>query len=366
MTESPVRCPDAAAQHPDVASATAGTHGRWRAFAVLIALLLCAMLLSLGVGQVAISPSQVTGILLHHLGLPSPAPVDSIQDGVLWSLRLPRVLLGALVGCCLGMAGATLQGVLRNPLADPAVLGSSAGAALGTALMLVFGGAALGLAAALPAAVGGSLAATGVVYLLALRQGQADILTMVLAGVALNAIAAGVLGLLIAATNNAALSSVAYWELGSLAGATWNEVLVLALVAPIALVFLARWARALDLLAIGDHDAHYLGVRVGRARLILLAASSVLTAATVAAAGIVGFVGLVVPHVMRLILGPDHAAVLPASALSGALLLVLTDLLARTVAAPAEIPLGSLTALIGCPYFLWLLRHAHTLAGRQV
>jgi iron complex transport system permease protein len=274
------------------------------------------------------------------------------------------VLLGALVGGSLGLAGATLQGLLRNPLADPALLGSSSGAALGTVLLLLIAGPALGLAAMLPAAFCGSLLATGAVYLVALQQGRTEIMTMVLAGVVINALVAGVVGLLIAATNNAALNSVAFWELGSLSAATWDDVLVLAPLSLAGLLFLSRWTRALNLLAIGDRDARYLGVDVTRTRAILLAVVALLTAATVAVAGIVGFVGLVVPHLLRQVLGPDHTALLPASALGGALLVVVTDLLARTLAAPAEIPLGSLTAILGCPFFLWLLRRTHILPGQ--
>jgi iron complex transport system permease protein len=201
-------------------------------------------------------------------------------------------------------------------------------------------------------------------YLLAMHDGRPDMLTMVLAGIAVNAIVAGGVGLLISATNKAVLNSVAFWELGSLSGATWEDVQVTAPVALVGVLFLSRWARVLDLLATGDRDAHYLGVRVARSRVILLAATAVLTAAAVSTVGIVSFVGLVVPHLMRLLLGPGHAALLPASALAGAVLVVLVDLLARTLAAPAEIPLGSLTALLGCPYFIWLLRHAGTLRGR--
>jgi iron complex transport system permease protein len=322
------------------------------------------MLVSLGVGEVAIGPAAVAGILLRHLGWAGVGSFDSIQDGVLWTLRLPRVLLGALVGSSLGLAGATLQGLLRNPLADPALLGSSSGAALGTVLLLLIAGPALGLAAMLPAAFCGSLLATSVVYLVALHQGRTDVLTMVLAGVVVNALVAGVVGLLIAASNNAALNSVTFWELGSLAGANWDDVAVLAPLTLAGMLFLTRWTRALNLLSIGDRDARYLGVDVTRARAILLVVVSLLTAATVAVAGIVAFVGLVVPHLLRRALGPDYTALLPASALGGALLVVLTDMLARTLAAPAEIPLGSLTAILGCPFLLWLLRRGHILHSR--
>jgi iron complex transport system permease protein len=346
------------------AAAPPGRRGHWPVFACLCGALLGAMLLSLGMGEVAIGPAAVAGILLRHLGWTGAGSFDPIQDGVLWTLRLPRVLLGALVGGSLALAGATLQGLLRNPLADPALLGSSSGAALGTVLLLLIGGPALGLAALLPAACCGSLLATGAVYLLALHQGRTDVLTMVLAGVVVNALVAGVVGLLIAATNNAALNSITYWELGSLAGANWDDVAVLAPLTLGALLFLLRWTQALNLLAIGDRDARYLGVDVTRARAILLVVVSLLTAATVAVAGIVAFVGLVVPHLLRLVLGPDHTALVPASALGGAVLVVLIDLLARTLAAPAEIPLGSLTAILGCPFLLWLLRRGHVLHGR--
>jgi iron complex transport system permease protein len=366
VAELPVRRYNATSRRSGLA-ATLGASARTRlVFALLIATALAAILLSLGLGQIAISPAQVAAILLHHAGLGPATSFDTVQDGVLWSLRLPRVLLGALAGCCLGLAGATLQGLLRSPLADPGVLGCSAGAALGTVIMLAIAGAGVSVAAMLPAAAAGSLLATACVYLLSIQDGQPDVLTMILAGVAMNAIAAGVVGLLIAATNNAALNSVAFWELGSLSGATWEAVKVTAPVAVVGALFLSRWARVLDLLATSDTDAHYLGVHVARSRVILLATTALLTAGAVTTLGIVAFVGLIVPHLMRLLLGPSHSFVLPASALGGAILVVVVDLLARTLAAPAELPLGSLTALVGCPYFIWLLRHAGTLRGRPI
>ena len=321
----------------------------------LTLLLPASLLLGVGIGAVRIAPGDAIAILLHHLGIGSAAGVDPQEDAILWVIRLPRVLLGALVGGGLAVAGAALQGMFRNPLADPGLIGVSSGASLGAVAAIV-----LGLNALVPgglqllAFVGGVLTSLGV-YVLARHDGRTETVTLILTGVAVAAIVGAAIGLLLARADDADLRDVVFWSLGSLGGATWPLVAATApFVAVGALASCAR-ARELDLMTLGEREALHLGVDTERTRLLLILATSLATGAAVAAAGVISFVGLVVPHLVRLAVGPTHAIVLPASCLGGASLVVLADVAARTAAAPVELPLGVITSLAGGPFFLWLL-----------
>lgn len=328
----------------------------------LLALLAAALLLGVGIGAVRIGPGESITILLHHLGLGSGSGVDEQHDAILWIIRLPRVLLGALVGAALGVAGAALQGVFRNPLADPGLIGVASGASLGAVAAIV-----LGLTAAVPAglqlsAFAGGVVASLVVYALARYEGRTETVTLILTGVAVTAIAGAAIGLLIARADDAELRDIVFWSMGSLGGATWPLVGATAPLAAIGIAVACARARELDLMTLGEREARHLGVDTERARLVLVLALALATGAAVAAAGVVAFVGLVVPHLVRLAAGPAHAIVLPGSALGGAALVVLADVVARTAAAPVELPLGVITSLAGGPFFLWLLwrtRRAH-------
>jgi iron complex transport system permease protein len=345
----------------------AGTHARPRRRAhgllALVGLVALTALLAAGLGAVRIAPSQVLAILANRAGLPSPAAFDASQAAVLLHIRLPRIVLGALVGAALATAGATLQGLFRNPLADPGLLGVSSGAALAAAATIVLGRGALarlpaGAAPwALPvAALAGGLLATRAVAWFARGRGPSVATTMLLAGVAVNALAgAGTAWFTFAATD-AQLRSLTFWTLGSLGAASWASVLAAAPFLLVALVGLPRLARPLNAMLLGEAEAAHLGVSVARTRRAAVGLSALAVGASVAFVGVVGFVGLVVPHVVRLAAGPDHRTLLPASALLGASLLVLADLAARTVVVPAELPLGAVTAAAGAPFFLWLLR----------
>ena len=323
--------------------------------ASLIVLLAAALLLGVGVGAVAIGPQETIAIVLHHLGVDTGVRVDPQDDAILWIIRLPRVLLGALVGGALAVAGATLQGVFRNPLADPGLIGVASGASLGAVAAIVFG-----LTAVIPAglqlsAFAGGVVASLAVYALARYEGRTETVTLILTGVAVTAIVSAAIGLLIARADDAQLRDIVFWSMGSLGGATWP---VVGATAPcVAIGVAVAWARAreLDLMTLGEREAAHLGVDTERARLILVLALALATGAAVAAAGVIAFVGLVVPHLVRLAAGPAHAIVLPASALGGAALVVLADVVARTAAAPVELPLGVITSLAGGPFFLWLL-----------
>lgn len=344
----------------------AGVLARRRRSTVAVAGLAVAVvvtsILATGVGQVSISPGQSVAILVHALtGLELPWSYDATQESVLLSLRLPRVVLGCLVGAALALAGATLQGLFRNPLADPTLLGVSSGAALGVAVGLVFGGAtlaALGAAAAfampLLAMVGG-LAAVSIVWTLSTRHGRTSVVTMLLAGIAINAICGAGVGLCVYAADDAQLRDLTFWTLGSLNGATWTRLGATLPLFAAAFVVLPGLARSLNAMLLGEAEARHLGVRVHRIKRTIVVLTTLAVGAAVSLSGVIGFVGLVVPHTVRLLWGPDHRTLIPASALLGALVLVIADVIARTVVAPADLPIGVVTALIGSPMFLWLL-----------
>lgn len=325
-------------------------------------LLVGAVFLGVGIGAVPIAPGDTVRIILSHLGLTTGSSVDAQQDAILWAIRLPRVVLAVLVGGALAVSGAALQGVFRNPLADPSIIGVASGAALGAvaAIMFGFAGAVHG-GLQISAFVAGLVTAL-VVYSLARYEGRTETVTLILTGVAITAITAAGVGFLIARADDDQLRDIVFWSLGSLGGSTWRLVgVTLPFVAVGAIVCIAR-ARRLDLMALGEREARYLGLDTERERTILLGATALATSAAVAAVGVVGFVGLVVPHLVRLAIGPAHRMLIPISFVLGAALLVLADLVARTVTAPVELPLGVVTALIGGPFFLWLIartRRAH-------
>lgn len=319
------------------------------AFGALGALLLVALGLALAVGAVP---------LPWAAWLRGEAVTPALRT-IFWEIRLPRALLGLCTGAGLAVCGALLQGLFRNPLADAGLLGISGGASLAAASTLVFGaslGEHLGGAALSVAAFGGAAGSTLVVRWLATRDGRTETITLLLAGMAIASAAGAGTGLLTFLSTDTQLRALSLWSLGSLGTATWAKVLWVA--GPVTLIFLYAWKHAarLDLLLLGEREAHHLGMDVERwkRRLILLAALGV--GACVAASGTIGFVGLVVPHLIRLLLGPSHRILLPAAALGGASLLLSADLFARTVAAPAELPIGAVTAVVGVPFFLYLLR----------
>ena len=347
----------------DSAGALRGQAARARlALMLLSGGLAVAFLLSVGIGAVAISPLQVLSILLERVGIAGLSTHESMQETVLLAIRLPRACLAVLVGAALAVAGASLQGLFRNPLADPGLIGVSTGAALGAAGVIVLGGSlSLGLSAAwldllLPlAAFAGGLGTTLLVYRIASREGRTEVATMLLAGIALNAIAAAAIGLLIFISDDQALRDLNFWLLGSLGGITWDRLLIAAPLMLAPAMALPLLARPLNGLLLGETEALHLGFDVERVKRIAILLTALAVGASVALTGVIGFVGLVVPHLIRLTLGPDHRLLLPASALLGAILLLLADLLARTVVLPAELPIGILTSCVGGPFFLWLL-----------
>ncbi|MFV0474600.1 MAG: FecCD family ABC transporter permease [Pikeienuella sp.] len=277
-------------------------------------------------------------------------------------IRLPRALLATVIGVALGLSGACLQGVLRNPLADPGLIGVSAGATVGAVSVIVLGEALIGGAPMearpwlLPlAAFVGAAATTGFVFLIARRRGGVSVTTVILAGVAVNAVAGAYVGVMVYISNDAQLRELTFWTMGSLGGARWDVVAPTLLLAAPAALFLARRARALDLFQLGERAAWHSGLDVEREKRRIGLTTALAIGGATAAAGPIGFIGLVAPHIGRLLVGPGHGAVLPAAALTGAALTLGADLLSRTAVPPAEPPIGLATALIGGPFFLWLI-----------
>lgn len=282
---------------------------------------------------------------------------DEVLRHIWLTIRLPRVLLALLVGSALALSGCVMQGLFRNPLADPGLLGISSGAALTVAFWLVLPISVpvlVALYAPMLAAFIGSLAVMAVIFVLS-KAGDGSLSRLLLVGIAINALCGALVGMLSWISNDAQLRQLSLWGMGSLGQAEWPTLLVSAtLIIPSSLVVWWMAAR-LNLLQLGDEEAHYLGVNVRVLQRVLLLCSAVLVAASVAISGVIGFIGLVVPHLMRMWLGPDHRGLIPGSLLAGAILLLIADTLARTVAAPAEMPVGLLTSLLGAPWFLWLI-----------
>lgn len=336
------------------------TTGLLIALAVLVVVVSVAGVVS---GAFPLSVADVASTLASKVGLHVGTLPDEVAQSVVWDIRMPRVLLGLCVGAALGTAGALMQGTFANPLAEPGIVGVSSGAALGAVLSIVVGFHALGTWSVSIAAFVGGLASVLLVYASARSDGRTEVVTLVLTGVALNAMTGALIGLAQFFSTDAELRSITFWMLGSLAQATWPKVLAIAPLAVVGVAVACTLARKLDLLALGDRPAQHLGVDVERLRLTTMVVVAVLTAAAVAVSGIITFVGLVIPHLIRMVIGPGHRGLLPASALAGAVIIVFGDLMARTIAAPSEIPLGVLTALVGSPVFFVLLRRTRRQQG---
>lgn len=325
------------------------------------------LVLSASIGPVAVPPVDAAKIVIGHLlpGMPwmSDGTLTPLQDQAVWQFRVPRSLLAGLSGAGLALAGAMMQAVVRNPLAEPYILGVSSGASVGAVLVIVSGGATfLGLTMS-GAAFIGAMGACVLVALLARIRGELSPTRMILAGVALGSLLSAVTSYLTLTTDAQNVVSVMFFLLGSVSAADMSSLLIPAIALAIACVAVFGLSRSMNALLAGDESAMAVGVRTTRLRGLLLVLASLLTGAIVAVSGGIGFVGLVVPHMARLLVGSDHRRMLPVTVLGGALFLMVADLLARTVAMPTEIPLGILTAFVGAPFFLWLMRSGGERAG---
>ncbi|MEU6860562.1 iron ABC transporter permease [Glycomyces sp. NPDC046736] len=342
---------------------------RTRAWAVptllglgLTALLALGVLVSASNGAFAIPFGDIVSSIGHRLGL-GGSPVEGTGESVLWNIRFPRVVLGILVGGCLACAGALMQGMFGNPLAEPGVIGVSSGAAVGAVAAIAFGFTFAGNWTIPFCAFVAGLFTVSVVYVLSRSGGRTEVVTLVLTGVAVNGLAGALIGVSIFYADNDEITAITFWQMGSLSQATWPKILAVLPLAVLGLLAAPRFARRLDLLSLGERPARHLGVDVERMRLQLIIIVALLTGAAVAVSGVIGFIGLVVPHLIRMAAGPGHRTLLPLATIGGAAVIVWADLAARTIAAPAEIPLGILTALVGSPFFFWLLRRTRRRQG---
>ncbi|PYI40013.1 heme ABC transporter permease [Arthrobacter psychrolactophilus] len=314
-------------------------------------------LASAGIGQMQLSPSEVLASVLHRFGLPWGAlPEHPYAESALWAVRFPRVVMAIVVGAALACSGVLMQGVFGNPLAEPGVVGVSSGAAAFACVVIVFGLNFFGTWTVAFAAFLGGLVATALVYATARSGGRTEVVTLVLTGVAINAVGGAVIALMTFLGDNSSREEIIFWQLGSLNGTRWDNVFVAGPVTIIGIALAFFLTHKLDLLALGERPARHLGVDVERLRIQVIIIVAILTGVAVAFAGIIGFVGLVVPHILRMAMGPGHKALLPASALGGALLLLAADTSARTLVPNADLPIGMLTALVGGPFFFWLIR----------
>jgi iron complex transport system permease protein len=333
-------------------------------YAVGAVLLVIGVLLAAGLGQLPIGASEVVGSVLRALGMPNDwAPTDPLVEQTLWQIRFPRIAMSLLVGALLAVAGAVMQAVFGNPLAEPGVVGVSSGAALGAAAAITLGLSFFGSwTTALLAFVGG-LVATLIVYGAARSQGRTESVTLILTGIAVNAFAGAGLAVLMFVGDTASREQIVFWQLGSMNGSRWPEVGIVAVVGIAATALAIGLARRYDLLALGDRTAGHLGVHVERLRILSIVLVALITGVAVAFVGIISFVGLVVPHLVRMLIGPANRPLLIASALGGGALLVYADVLARTVLPAADLPIGILTSLIGGPFFYWLIRRNRRKGG---
>jgi len=333
---------------------------RWLALGLGLAVLILALGLGAAKGSVAIPLGTVWAMVGRRmLGATGPAAWPQSWETILFQVRLPRVFLAALVGAALSLAGATYQGLFHNPLADPYLVGVSSGAGLGATLAIYLGVQLTwaGLGAVPIFAFVGALGATAVIYGLARVGGKTPITTLLLAGVAVAALLSAVTTYIwLAAANHFQTMAILSWLMGSLSLANWAQVYALLPYEAIGGLIILLGARTLNVLQLDEDQAQLLGLNVERSKLILVTANALLTAAAVAMSGIIGFVGLIVPHAVRLVWGPDHRFLLPMSAITGAIYMIAADGLARTILAPTEVPVGVITAICGVPFFLYLLR----------
>ncbi|MGV8853073.1 MAG: FecCD family ABC transporter permease [Devosia sp.] len=327
---------------------------------VLLGVLGVSMVISMTTGASGASALAIVG---SWFGVAPESAAGALRDhAVIYNIRLPRMLLGMLVGAALAVSGLLMQGLFRNPLADPGLVGVSAGAGLGAVSIIVLGTTALapltallGIYALQLAAFLGGLLTTFILYRVATSNGQTAIATMLLAGIALGALAGAITGVMVYMATDSQLRDLTFWGLGSLAGANWTKLMASGPIILLALAVAMVLGKGLNALTLGEATAGHLGIPVQRFKRVVIVAVAAATGASVAVSGGIGFVGIVVPHLLRLVIGPDHRYLLPASALLGAAFLLLADAISRVIVAPAELPIGIVTAAVGGPFFLWIL-----------
>ncbi|MEV4669663.1 FecCD family ABC transporter permease [Microbacterium sp. LWO12-1.2] len=351
----------------EVVTSTPSTHRTLRFTLVTIGLIVALVItciVSITSGQYSLSPTDLIGVLLRGIGIDTAwAPASATDYGVIYNLRLPRLVLGLLVGAALAVSGVLMQAIFGNPLADAGVVGVSSGAALGAAASITFGIASLGMWTTPLFAFLGGLIAVLAVYFISRSGGRTEVVTLLLTGIAINAIAGAGMAFLTFLGTTSTREQIVFWQLGSLNGALWSNVALVAPLVAIGIVIALIVSPQLDLFALGERTARHLGVNVELLRMVVIVTVAILVCAAVAFAGIIGFAGLVVPHLMRMIIGPAHLPLMIASAVGGALLIAVADLVARTAVPLADMPIGMITSLVGGPFFLWLLVRTRRRSG---
>ncbi len=320
-------------------------------FCVMAVLLTATCIYSITVGQYELDLRELWPILKA-----GPLAATDLDSSVIWQIRLPRLVLGLFVGAALGLGGALMQAVFSNPLAEPSIIGVTSGAGVGAAFAIVFGAGILGSWSVPASAFVAGVLTTLLVYQLSRTSGRVQVLNLVLVGIAANAIAGAAISMLVFLAPTTAREQIIFWQMGTLAGANWEHTGIVAIIVTATTAFAMFLGKKLDLLALGDTAASHVGLNVQRVRIVAIALSTLLTAAAVSFAGIITFVGLVIPHIVRTVAGPSNRILLPASAIGGALLIGSSDILARTLIPFADLPIGIFTALIGGPTFFFLLR----------
>ncbi|HEY3425049.1 MAG TPA: iron ABC transporter permease [Negativicutes bacterium] len=334
-------------------------------FLIMGVLLAVVILCSLAWGQVDVPIKSMLTVIGKELNIPGVqgAGLTAEQTAVIWHIRMPRTLVGLLVGAALGVSGAVMQGVFGNSLADPGIIGVSSGAALGAVIAIALGITANGIFYMPLFALAGALLAVGLTVSLAMREGKIPVMVLLLAGVAVSMLLGAMTSGLMTFMNEYRLREFLFWMVGGLDYRRWEHVYLAAGPVITGIIVLCLLARHLNILVLGEQEARSVGVPVVALRLLLLFISAVTTATAVCVSGTIGFVGLIVPHIMRLLIGPEHRTLLPACALAGSLFLVGCDTLGRLIIPPAEIRVGIMTALMGAPYFLYLLRRSQKGGG---
>lgn len=340
-----------------------GKYGRVLVFLALI------LVLSIGIFSVIGTASIKWTDVFRIIGSKTPilkkyidvSDILETHQTIIWSIRLPRVLLGVLVGSSLAIAGAAFQGMFKNPMADPFVIGISSGAALGATIAIILKASIsfLGISSISLFAFIGALAAVFTVYNISRIKDKVPVTTLLLAGVAIGQFLTAIMSLLMVIFNND-MAKIVYWTMGSLAGKGWSPLIRISLPVIGSIVLINFFARDLNIMLTGEDSAKSLGINVEKTKMYILILGSFMVAMVVSVSGIIGFVGLIIPHIVRIIIGPDHRVLLPASALVGAIFMIFADTIARTIISPVEIPVGIITALFGGPFFLYLLKKTKT------
>jgi iron complex transport system permease protein len=329
----------------------------------LSVLLFLLVILSAGTGAVHLAPGEIFDIITKALGSATTAPVNSIHEGLFFQIRLPRTFMCFIVGAALSVSGALMQSLFRNPIVEPGLVGTSAGSALGASFIFVFGKLEIFSMVAflgdfmLPlGAFTGGLIATAIVYRFSSYLGKVNVSTMILAGIAVNAMAAGGTGFLSYMARDPQARSITFWNLGTFSGADWKQVAIVFAVTLGCIITVLRYAKPLNAFQLGETEANYLGINTERMKIQLILINTLMVSVATSMVGVIAFVGLTVPHLLRIIKGSDNRYLIIGSALLGGVVMLTADIVCRVIIAPAEMPIGIITAFVGAPVFLWLLQ----------